>query len=95
MCLAIPGQILSIDLSDPESPLARVDFGLAVKQVSLLYTPEAGVGSFVVVHAGFATRILPESEAREALEYARQWNEATALAAPSAAGSDAARVPVE
>lgn len=90
MCLTVPGRILSVDTSDPVSPVAQVDFGVAVKRVSLMYTPEAEVGNFVIVHAGFATQVIPESEARESLEYARQLSEAAA----SADASDAGRVPV-
>jgi hydrogenase maturation factor len=32
------------------------------------------VGSYVIVHAGFATGVLPEREALEAIEYTRQLN---------------------
>jgi hydrogenase expression/formation protein HypC len=69
MCLTTPGRILRIDGSDPALPLAEVDFGVAVRPAQLLYTPDAKVGDFVIVHAGFATRRLGETEAREALEY--------------------------
>ncbi|MCI4354221.1 MAG: HypC/HybG/HupF family hydrogenase formation chaperone [Thermoplasmata archaeon] len=83
MCLAIPGRIVQIDGTSPADRSARVDFGIAVKSASLVYTPEAQVGDFVVVHAGFATRLLSESEAREALEYAREADEMAAAARPS------------
>jgi len=72
MCLTVPGRILRIEAADPEIRSAEVDFGGAHRQVSLLYTPDATVGSYVIVHAGFATEVLPEDEAREALEYVRQ-----------------------
>ncbi|MCI4360488.1 MAG: HypC/HybG/HupF family hydrogenase formation chaperone [Thermoplasmata archaeon] len=82
MCLAIPGRIVQILGADPSQRVGEIDYGIAVKTASLLYTPEAKVGDFVIVHAGFATRIVPESEARESLEYARQAD--AALAAPNA-----------
>ncbi len=78
MCLTVPGKILSIDTSDPEFRLASVDFGGAVKPVNLVYTPDAEIGSYVIVHAGFATNVIPEWEALEALEYARELSERAA-----------------
>jgi hydrogenase expression/formation protein HypC len=72
MCLTTPGQILKVDSPSPELRIAEVDFGVAVRSVNLVFTPEAKVGDFVIVHAGFATRRLPEEEAREALAYARE-----------------------
>ena len=70
MCLAVPGRVL--DITDPEDDLARrgrVDFGGVVKEVNLAYVPEAGVGDFVVVHAGFAISIVDEEEARQVLGF--------------------------
>jgi len=40
--------------------------------VSLHLTPEAQVGDYVIVHAGYAIGILDEEEARETLEIFRQ-----------------------
>jgi hydrogenase expression/formation protein HypC len=91
MCLTVPGRVVSIDSTDPEAPLAQVDFGVAVKRVNLMYAPEAEVGSYVIVHAGFATQVLPEAEAREALEYARQLSEVAAAEATVATGSGTGR----
>lgn len=53
MCLAIPGKILEIHEQD-ELRTARVQFGGIVRQVSLSFVPEAGVGDYVLVHVGFA-----------------------------------------
>ena len=52
--------------------MAEVDFGVALRSVNLVLTPEAQVGDYIIVHAGFATRRLAEEEAREALAYARE-----------------------
>jgi hydrogenase expression/formation protein HypC len=73
MCLAVPGEILEI-LEAPASLDAglrtgRVSFGGVIKQVCLAYVPEAGVGAFVLVHAGFAIAQIDEAHAREALEH--------------------------
>jgi len=64
MCLAIPGKLIS--LSDHDNPLMRVgqiDFSGVCKEVSLAYVPEACIGNYVIVHAGFALSILDEAEA--------------------------------
>jgi hydrogenase expression/formation protein HypC len=81
MCLAIPGRIVRIVGADAADRSAEIDYGIALRTASLVYLPEARVGEFVIVHAGFATRVVPEDEAREALEYARQADEAMAAAA--------------
>ncbi|QSA97319.1 HypC/HybG/HupF family hydrogenase formation chaperone [Methylococcus sp. EFPC2] len=65
MCLAIPGQIIS--LSEAGDGMGRVSFGGVVKEVSLAFTPEAQVGDYVIVHAGFAISQLDEEEAQAAL----------------------------
>ncbi len=80
MCLAIPARIVAVDRSDPAAPTATVDSGGTVRQVLLTYAPEAAVGGYVIVHAGFATRLVPESEAREAIEYFRALRTAAAAA---------------
>lgn len=72
MCLAIPGRIVSVETTDGDVRVARVDFGGPVRSVNLAFTPEAQVGDFVIAHAGFATQILGEAEAREAIEYGRR-----------------------
>lgn len=53
MCLAIPGKILDIQRQD-HLRTARVQFGGIVRQVSLDFVPEAGLGDYVMVHVGFA-----------------------------------------
>ncbi len=66
MCLAVPGQILSIAESDG-TPMAEVDFGGVRKSVCLQYVPDATVGEYVVVHVGFAIQRLDEASARDTL----------------------------
>jgi hydrogenase expression/formation protein HypC len=68
MCLAIPGEIVEIDGAvDGELPIGRVAFGGVTKQVCLAYVPEARIGDYVLVHAGFAITCLAELDAREIL----------------------------
>lgn len=62
MCLAIPGKILEIHEQDPLRS-ARVQFGGIVRQVSLNFVPEAGVGDYVMVHVGFAISLVDAFEA--------------------------------
>lgn len=63
MCLGIPGEVQSILEGDLRT--GRVAFAGIVKEVCLAYVPEAVVGDFVVVHAGFAiSRIDREAAAR-------------------------------
>ena len=69
MCLAVPGQILSIEQADdPLLRSGRVDFGGVVKVVNLAYVPEAEIGDYVIVHAGFAISRLDEAEAQAVLK---------------------------
>ncbi|MCG9889521.1 MAG: HypC/HybG/HupF family hydrogenase formation chaperone [Thermosynechococcaceae cyanobacterium MS004] len=74
MCLAVPGQIISIaePLPDQENDTlfrtGKVSFGGIVKDVSLAYVPEATVGNYVIVHVGFALSVLDEDEAQKTLQ---------------------------
>ena len=71
MCLAIPGRIVAIG-GDPASPVAEVDYDGLRRNAQLMYLPEARVGDYVLVQAGFAIRRLPEAEALEALALAKE-----------------------
>jgi hydrogenase expression/formation protein HypC len=75
MCLAIPGKVASITGEDPITRMGKVDFGGVLKQASLAYVPEAQVGDYVIVHAGFAISRLDEEEAGKVFEYLRQMDE--------------------
>ena len=62
VCLAIPGKILEIQEAGPLRS-ARVQFGGIVRQVSLNFVPEAGLGDYVMVHVGFALSRVDAEEA--------------------------------
>ncbi len=62
MCLAVPLRIVRI-----EGAMAEVELGGVLRQVSLVLTPEAQVGDYVLVHTGFAISRLDEQEAQETL----------------------------
>jgi hydrogenase expression/formation protein HypC len=65
MCLGVPGKILEIRTDAPDMPMGKIDFGGVAKEACLAYVPEAAVGDYVIVHAGFALSRLDEAEARE------------------------------
>jgi hydrogenase expression/formation protein HypC len=65
MCLAVPGQITSIINDDPLTRQGKVRFGEVLKLVSLVLVPQAEVGDFVIVHAGFAIETLDVAAATE------------------------------
>lgn len=67
MCLAVPSKIVSIS-----DGMAEVEVSGTIVKASLQLLPEAGVGDYVLVHAGFAIQLLDEDEALETL---RMWEE--------------------
>jgi hydrogenase expression/formation protein HypC len=67
MCLAVPGRI--IECRDDE---ITVDMQGNRVRASRLLTPEAGVGDWVLVHAGFAISQLDEADALQTWDYLRQ-----------------------
>lgn len=67
MCLGVPARITEVQENELMR-MAKVDFGGVTREVSLAYVPEAEVGDYVIVHAGFAISRLDEDEAQETLE---------------------------
>ncbi|MBM3321900.1 HypC/HybG/HupF family hydrogenase formation chaperone [candidate division WOR-3 bacterium] len=67
MCLAIPLRVKSIQ---GDMAVGEVD-GIE-RDVSIMMTPDAKVGDYVIVHAGFAIQILDQQEAEENLDILRQ-----------------------
>ncbi len=65
MCLGVPGKIVKID---KESQMAEVDFEGTTRVAGLHMVPEANLGDYVIIHAGFAIRTLNEEEAKETLK---------------------------
>jgi hydrogenase expression/formation protein HypC len=63
MCVAIPGRIVSVGERSAGSVPACLRFGDTERIVDLAMVPEAGVGDYVIVHSGFAIRVIPEAEA--------------------------------
>jgi hydrogenase expression/formation protein HypC len=67
MCLGIPGKIVEI-LPREGLQMCKVDFGGVLREVCIETLPEAKLGDYVIVHAGFALNILSEEEAIETLQ---------------------------
>ena len=63
MCLAVPVQVVSIDGND-----AEVEIGGVKRRVSIILTPEARVGDYVLLHTGYAINVIDEAEAQETLK---------------------------
>jgi hydrogenase expression/formation protein HypC len=75
MCLGVPGKVLSTEEGPAGMLMGKVSFGGIVREVCLAYAPGAAVGSYVIVHAGFAISEVDEQEAQEIFEYLRQIGE--------------------
>ena len=60
MCLAIPAQIKSV-----EGQRAVAELGGMQAAVVITMTPEAKVGDWVLVHAGYAITVVSEKDALE------------------------------
>ena len=63
MCLAVPVQVISIDGNE-----AEVEIGGVRRRVSIMLTPEARVGDYVLLHTGYAINVIDEAEAQETLK---------------------------
>lgn len=100
MCLAVPSKIVSID---PDTAMAVVDVLGVQRSCSLRLTPDAGIGDYVLVHAGFAIQRIEEQDAAETLsllgelpdllgdEFAGELAQASEARAQAGAGEPAAR----
>ena len=80
MCLAIPAQI--IEMKDDR--LALVDILGVTRDVALDLTPQAGVGDFVLVHAGFAIEVVDPDYAQETIDLINEFPDLIGDEMPSA-----------
>jgi hydrogenase expression/formation protein HypC len=72
MCLAVPGKVVSIDPSEPEMIMAKVDFSGIVKDVCVQWLPGVKEGDYILAHVGMALNIVDEKDALETLELLRE-----------------------
>jgi hydrogenase expression/formation protein HypC len=70
MCLSVPGKIVKI-----KQNMARVDVGGMLRDISLDLCPEASMGEYVLIHAGFAIQKVDEEEAIETLAFLKKMAE--------------------
>ncbi len=68
MCLAVPGKIVSIDKSNPDIRMAKVNFGGVIKDICIEWLPEAKVNNYVLAHVGTALSIVDEDDAKKTLD---------------------------
>jgi len=71
MCLAVPARIIEI-----ESNEALVDVMGNARSANLTMVPDARVGDYVLVHAGFAITVMSPEEADETLQVWREYENA-------------------
>ena len=71
MCLALPAKITVLK----DGNLATVDILGVTRDIAVDLTPQAGVGDFVLVHAGFAIEVVDEQFALETIELVKQFPE--------------------
>ena len=67
MCLGIPGKVIEIYEIDG-TLMSKVDFDGVTQEVCIATTPDAQLGDYVLVHAGFALNLLSDQEANETLK---------------------------
>lgn len=67
MCLAIPMKIINID-----GTIATTEVDGVTRQARLDLLPEAGLGDYVLVHAGLAISRLDPEDAAETLDLLRK-----------------------
>lgn len=74
MCLGVPGKIIEL-YEKTGLHMARIDFGGVVREACVDFLPEAVVGDYTIIHAGFALNLLSEDEALETLAALREIGE--------------------
>lgn len=62
MCLAIPGLIVALL---PEEEMAVIDYKGLKAKACIRLLPQAAVGDYALVHAGFIIQILSQKEGEE------------------------------
>jgi hydrogenase expression/formation protein HypC len=72
MCLAVPGKVISIDESNPELRMAKVNFGGINKNICIQWVPDVKVGEYILAHVGFALNKVDEKDAEETIKILRE-----------------------
>lgn len=94
MCLAIPARLVA---EPNDIQMVEVDILGVKRHISVMMTPDAKEGDYVLVHAGFAIQVVDEAFAAETLDMLRTMGikhadelAAEAECAEAAAGEEAA-----
>jgi hydrogenase expression/formation protein HypC len=74
MCLAIPMEVIQIT----GEGTGKVNSGGVETDVSLMMLPNAKVGDYIIVHAGFGIEVLDPKEAQIRLDLFHELADATA-----------------
>lgn len=92
MCLAIPGKILET-YDENGLLMGRIDYSGTINAACLAYVPEAKVGEYVLVHAGFALNVINEEEAQRTLEILQEMSEHAAESGENVFGQSVDKAP--
>lgn len=69
MCLSVPARIVSIN-----GKIAEVSLGGTLFKAGLHMIPDAGVGDYILLHAGFAIQKISEKEAADTIKLFEEMN---------------------
>lgn len=67
MCLAVPMKVISL-----KGGVGVAEMSGVKREISFIMLPEAQIGDYVIVHAGFAIQKLNEEEAQKTLDLFRE-----------------------
>ena len=67
MCLAVPMRITALDGFRATIAVEGLE-----QECSIMLVPGAGIGDYVLVHAGFAISVIDEAEAQETYDLIRE-----------------------
>ena len=70
MCLAIPMKVLNITNDTAETELGGLNYNVNISLV-----PETKINDYVIVHAGFAIKILNQKDAQERIKLFKKMEE--------------------
>ncbi|MHB0988780.1 MAG: HypC/HybG/HupF family hydrogenase formation chaperone [Bellilinea sp.] len=76
MCLGIPGKIVEL-YEQGGLKMAKIDFGGVLREACMEAAPDALVGEYAIIHAGFALNILSEEDALETLRLLEELGQLT------------------
>jgi hydrogenase expression/formation protein HypC len=74
MCLAIPMQLIEIT----GEGLGKVNSGGVKTDVNIMMIPDARIGDYLIIHAGFGIEVLDKEEAEIRLDLFKELAAATA-----------------